>query len=434
MVGAGQNPRMAPVAFRVVSVAIVTLMFVVAPVVQAQDEWRFGGYAKYQYTYTDFRSDDVATLLGEDPSRTHDVDIRLKADGRRGAWDFSAHYELIGLYGDTVPLRRELVQRGLSPTAGPNPLPDDREQLFDLTSEIADSAKAYAVQRLDRLSVGHTTSRTVVRVGRQAVSWGNGLAFQVLDFVNPFSPTAIDKEYKAGADMVYGQWTPTNRGDVQGMVVPRRDRATGSVMSRESSYALKWRIRAGAFDLDVLGAQHYDDDYIGAGVVRSVGGAVWRLDMVYVDVREGNDATSLVTNLDYSWVWFGKNFYGFVEYYRNGFGVTDEQEYLAPPAPLAQRIARGEVYTLARDSAVVGAQYEATPLFNLFANLLRNLNDSSAYIQVRGVYDWQQNLQLIAGLNMGTGDRGTEYGGIAVPGFGYLGTGRSVYARIGYYF
>ncbi|KPK68387.1 MAG: hypothetical protein AMJ84_11255, partial [Acidithiobacillales bacterium SM23_46] len=187
--------------------AVALPLLATTPALQAQDEWRFGGHAKYQFGYTDFRSDDVAALLGEDPARNHEIDLRLKADGRKGAWDFSAHYELLGIYGDTVPLRRALVQRGLSPAAGPNPLPDDRQQLFDLTSEVADSAMAYAVQRLDRLSVGHTTSRTVARFGRQAVSWGNGLAFQVLDFVNPFSPTAIDKEYKTGADMFYAQWT-----------------------------------------------------------------------------------------------------------------------------------------------------------------------------------------------------------------------------------
>ncbi len=429
-----QNVRMASSFSRCAVAAVALPLLVIAPALQAQDEWRFGGHAKYQFGYTDFRSDDVAALLGEDPALNHEIDLRLKADGRKGAWDFSAHYELLGIYGDTVPLRRALVQRGLSPAAGPNPLPDDRQQLFDLTSEVADSAMAYAVQRLDRLSVGHTTSRTVVRFGRQAVSWGSGLAFQVLDFVNPFSPTAIDKEYKTGADMLYAQWIAADRGDLQGMIVPRRDIASGSIMSSESSYALKWRSRFGMFDFELLGAQHYDDGYFGVGVVRSIGGAVWRLDVAYTDLRAGGSATSVVTNLDYSWTWFEKNMYGFVEYYRNGFGVTDEQSYLAPPPALARRIARGEVYTLARDNAALGGQLEITPLVNVFANLLWNLNDSSVYFQLRGAYDWQQNVQLMAGINVPGGARGTEYGGIMVPGYGYLGAGRTAYVRAAYYF
>jgi len=423
--------RLSP-SLTIATIGVILLSAVTT--VQAASAWDFGGHAKYQFSYVDFRHDDVAALFGEDPARTHEVDLRLKADGRRDAWDFSGHYELLGLYGDAVPTRRALVQRGLSPTAGPTPLPDDRQQLFDLTSEVADSSKAYAVQRLDRLSVGHSTSRTVARLGRQAVSWGNGLAFQVLDFVNPFSPTAIDKEYKTGADMLYGQWTTGMAADLQGMVVPRRDVASGSVMSRESSYAIKWRRRLGVFDLDLLGAHHYDDGYVGIGLARSVGGAVWRLDVSYTDMSAGESATSAVTNLDYSWRWFGKNLYGFIEYYRNGFGVKDETQYLSLPATLVKRLSRGELYTLARDNAALGVQLELTPLVNIFANVLWNLNDASAYVQLRGVYDWRQNLQFMAGISLPAGERGTEYGGIAVPGAGYLGAGRAAYARVGWYF
>jgi hypothetical protein len=32
--------------------------------------------------------------------------------------------------------------------------------------------------------------------------------------------------------------------------------------------------------------------------------------------------TSLLVNFDRSWVWGGKNLYGFLEYLRNGFGQT----------------------------------------------------------------------------------------------------------------
>jgi len=37
------------------------------------------------------------------------------------------------------------------------------------------------------------------------LSWGNGLVFSPMDIVNPFDPTAVDTEYKAGDDMLYGQ-------------------------------------------------------------------------------------------------------------------------------------------------------------------------------------------------------------------------------------
>jgi hypothetical protein len=41
---------------------------------------------------------------------------------------------------------------------------------------------------------------------------------------------------------------------------------------------------------------------------------------------------------------------------------------------------------------------------------------------------------LMAGINVPGGARGTEYGGIMVPGYGYLGAGRTAYVRAAYYF
>ncbi len=75
------------------------------------------------------------------------------------------------------------------------------------------------------------------------------------------------------------------------------------------------------------------------------------------------------------------------------------------------------------------------PLFNLYTSLIANLNDGSKYLQLRGVYDWQQDVQLMAGFNLPSGERGTEYGGIPVAGTStFISTGRSAYLRGAYYF
>jgi hypothetical protein len=71
----------------------------------------------------------------------------------------------------------------------------------------------------------------------------------------------------------------------------------------------------------------------------------------------------------------------------------------------------------------------------LHTNLIANLNDGSKFLQLRGVYDWQQDVQLMAGLNLPSGDRGTEYGGVPVAGVSaFASTGRSVYLRGAAYF
>lgn len=300
------------------------------------EAWTLGGHIKYQFTYTDYRADDLAAVLGDDRARDHDVDIRLKAEKRTGPWDFVAHYEVLAVSGDTLEARRRMAVLGLPAAGTAMGLPDDRRQLFDLTDEITDRERRAAVHRLDRLSVGHRTPRQALRFGRQVISWGNGLVFHPLDFVNPFSPIAIDKDYKTGDDMFYGQWRLGEWDDVQVIILPRRDPATHRLRGDQSSYAAKLRTRAGGFDLDLIAARHFDENLVGLGVVRSAGGAVWRLDAGYADLRNGGGAFSLVTNLDYSWMWGGKNVYGYVEYFRNGVGTTDRTRY-----GVARRGARG---------------------------------------------------------------------------------------------
>ena len=393
-------------------------------------DWTFGGHAKYQYTYTDYRTDDLGAMLADDPASDHDADLRLKADGTHGAWDVMAHYELLARHGDTLapPVATPLALLGAG--AG---LPDDGRRLFDLTDSITDGARTVAVHRMDRLALGHSTPERTIRFGRQAITWGNGLVFYPLDFVNPFSPIAIDKDYKTGDDLLYAQWALAADGEIQTIAAPRRDAATRDIESDESTYAAKLRLRRGGFDIDVVGARHVGDGVVGLGLARSVGGAVWRLDATYTGVDHG--VFSLVTNLDYSWIVRGKNVYGYAEYFRNGFGEADRADYNAPNTALVERIARGELYTLARDYTALGAQIELHPLFNVHANLIWNLNDGSRFLQLRGIYDWKQNLQLMTGVNLPQGERGDEYGGIPLTGTGtFIAPGRALFVRAAYYF
>ncbi|MEW6332481.1 MAG: hypothetical protein AB1560_13570 [Pseudomonadota bacterium] len=414
--------------------ALLCLMALAAAPAPA-DEEVFGGHIKYQYTHADYRADDISGVFGDDPAHDHGLDLRLKAENRRGPWDFAAHYELLALQGDTLAARRAIAAAGFPFTGTLNGLPDDRRRLFDLTHTVTDRDRRAAVHRLDRLSAGYGSERGTLRIGRQAVSWGNGLVFQPLDFVNPFSPIAIDKDYKTGDDMLYGQWLVRESDDVQTILLPRRDPATHDLESSQSTYAVKYRARLAGVDVDLLAARHFSENLAGVGVVKSVGGAVWRLDASITDLDSGGRATSLVTNMDYSWEWGGKNMYGYAEYFRNGVGEIDRAGYIAPDPDLSTRLARGELFTLARDYAVLGLQVEFTPLFNLYTNLIANLNDSSKFLQLRGVYDWQQDVQLMAGLNLPSGSRGSEYGGVPVAGSTfYVSAGKSAYLRGAVYF
>lgn len=418
----------------VAGLSLITAFIVMSPSTHAEG-WEYGGHLKYQYTATDYRNTDAAAIFGEDPASDQSVDGRLKAEWRGRGFDFAAHYEVLALIGDSLKTRRALAAAGLFTGSTISGLPDDQRRLLDLTDDFIDDNRAGAIHRLDRLYIGFTSGSMTLRFGRQAVSWGNGLAFQVLDFVNPFSPIAIDKDYKTGEDMLYGQWQWAGRGDAQLMLLPRRDPQTHDLDHEQASNALKLHTRSGDYDLDVLVARHYDQTLLGLGVVRSIGGAVWRFDAQQTEVSMRGAVWSLATNIDYSWVLYGKNMYGFAEYYRNGFGSARASGYLAPDTELTERLARGEVYTIGRDYAALGVQVELNPLVNVFATIILNLNDASRILQLRGVYDWRQDTQFMAGINLPDGERGSEFGGLptGVPGI-WVSPGRSIYARAAYYF
>jgi hypothetical protein len=292
------------------------------------------------------------------------------------------------------------------------------------------------VHRLDRIYLGITGKKTVVRIGRQAVSWGNGLIYTVMDFFNPFDPAAVDKEYKTGDDMLYGQYLKQNGDDIQAVWVVRRD-IDGNVSSDVDSIAAKYHGFSGDREYDLLLAQHFDDTIIALGGLTDISGALWRGDITLTDTQSDN-VFSLVTSLTYSWVGWGHNISGIAEYFYNGFGQADENyspAALAANPDLVERLARGELFTLGRHYLALSALIEMTPLWLVTPNAFINIGDGSLLAQLVTSYDLKQDLQILAALSVPVGAAGTEYGGIDSGIAGkQLSSGASIYAQLAWYF
>jgi hypothetical protein len=109
----------------------------------------------------------------------------------------------------------------------------------------------------------------------------------------------------------------------------------------QASVAGKLQVAAGTTEFEFMGTRYYKDYVVGVGSTGYIGDAAWRVDGTWTFLDDDDDDyLSLVANIDYSWVWFNKNFYGFVEYYFNGLGEDNYQNALLNPA-LTERIARG---------------------------------------------------------------------------------------------
>lgn len=393
----------------------------------------FGGHSKFQFIYLSYPENSVFRNLLGSSAIDNNLETRLKFSSRGEQWDFKADYQFIAIHSDTLQLAGKLPGSALPVN---NVINDDR-RWWDLTYSYGDDKKTAFIHRLDRLSVGFTTDHTAWRFGRQAISWGNGMIFNPVDVFNPFDPAAVDKEYKTGDDMLYGQYLFNSGNDLQAVAIVRRNPNTGKVEKDHSSLAFKYHGFLGMNEYDLLAAEHYGDQLLGAGGNVNIGGAVLRGDLTWTKT-ELDSVWSAVTSLSYSWNWGGKNISGVLEYYYNGFGQRNgnySTTALLQNPDLLRRIGRGELFTLARHYLAASATIEMTPLFMLIPNIFVNMEDPSALAQVVVQYDWKQNLLLLGSLNVPIGSDGTEYGGIEAPLDGmYFSSGPSLFAQLAWYF
>lgn len=369
-----------------------------------------GGHAKYTFGHKQYPDNALAVSNGGRHQTEHTGNIRLAFAGRQKGVGFKAHYEMLSLLAESDNI-----------TAGYDP---DRYRLFDLTHTLEETNDFLFLHRLDRLFVAHSAGNLVVRLGRQAVSWGNGLVYHPMDIFNPFGPAAIDTDYKPGDDMLYAQWVTASGNDLQCIVLPRRNNSH-DLREEESSFSVKYHGLYAFGDVDLLAARHFGQELLGAGFSRPVGESLWRIDATITRLAGDRYKAVLTTNMDYSWEWFDHNIYGFAEYYHNGFG---EERYTASPdSELAERLARAELFTQMKNYCGMGLQIELHPLVRFAPTITVNLDDMSGLAPITLSWDMKQDLVMKLSGIFSWGDNESEYGGPATPG-------QTVQMQVSYYF
>ncbi|MCP4471312.1 MAG: hypothetical protein GY815_11620 [Gammaproteobacteria bacterium] len=390
------------------------------------------GHFKPQATVANIPAGSALQEFIDDPAVDSGLDLRLNFSGGAANWSWHSDYQLLARQGDQL----ELLQQNSIPGFGGAPVVDDDHRVLDLSRRISDRDDRVIAHRLDRFYLSRTTDKTVFNIGRQAVTWGNGIIYNPVDFFNPFDPAAIDTEYKTGDDMLYAQYLLDSGNDVQSVWVGRRD-DDGHVSSDATSLALKYHIFSGSSELDLLVADHYDARIGAVGGSVDIADAIWRSDLMLTD-SNGEQFTSAVLSWSYALLAWERNLSTTIEYFHNGFGIDDgnyDPLALAANPELVARIERGELFTLAQNYLAAAATIELTPLWLLTTSVFRNLDDDSTLLQVFSRHDLQQDLQLLLALNLPHGDDGTEFGGIDSDiSENPLSVGASLFAQLAWYF
>jgi hypothetical protein len=392
-----------------------------------QIDMHWGGRLKAIGSATFARNNTIFEPVGTGTYLNLDTDLRINNDTFFADWGrFETQYEAIFVGGKasekTADLRKIFPDFKGSTLFVGAPLNDDR-RLMDLTHTITEKDSYALVQRLDRLNFTLRRDRWMVRLGRQAITWGNGLIFNPMDLFNPFPPADVQRDYKVGDDMALAQFALPASLDLQLLYVVRRDSDTSNVEADRNSLAGLLHFAADTSEFDIMATRHYDDYVLGLGSSGIWGGAAWRADITATFLEDGRghntqNYLSGVANMDYSWSWWGKNCYGLLEYYYNGLGESDYPGALSN-RDITERLARGELFVLAKHYLNAEIQVELHPLFKLYFTGINNLQDPSGILQPRAVWNVTQNLEMRVGANIfygNNGSPGSEFGGFIIPG------------------
>jgi len=395
-----------------------------------QESWyntvdnRFGGQFRLQGGITGYDNTSYFEPVGTGTGGDGVAGIRLtdKLGFSKNGF-VEAHYEAFFKFGDTY--KKQVALQDKIPSLSAGLVPDisniDKRRLFDLTKTIKQTDDTLLWHRLDRLFVCVKPFWGDIMVGRQAVTWGNGLIFNPMDLFNPFSPSDIVRDYKMGDDLVSVRFNTDSIEEGHLLYVPRRNVTTGDLDFEQSSVAGKFHFFAGDIEVDVMGGLHYDETVLGIGATGYIGDAAWRSDLVWSSLEKpagSGGYIEFVANIDYSWIWFNKNIYGLIEYYHNGLGNDNYTDAMRDPA-LVERIDRGELFVLGKNYLNGRIQIELHPLLNLYLSAINNVKDPSGMLQPWVVFSMDQNSTLLLGANIFYGRKGSEYGGFLLPGTGF---------------
>src|SRR5579859_2433283 len=254
------------------------------------------------------RSDSIDAQLGEQHRNDLVGNARFIWEPSGDRWSFLLHYLVNVEDGGGVRVMR--AEAALLPAPPPTWL--------DMNETFTDRPSLTGTQSIDRLALTYTTPDFVIRVGRQALTWGSGIVFHPMDLFDPFSPSATDTEYKPGTDMVYAQWLYSDGSDLQFILVPRSAVQGERPTSDESSAALHLQVPLFDHETTWLIARDHGD-WVGAvGINGALGGATWNLEWVPTFVAHGATHVSYLANLSDATTLFERNATVFLEYFHNG--------------------------------------------------------------------------------------------------------------------
>lgn len=269
--------------------------------------------------------------------------------------------------------------------------------LFDFSNSYSLGTNTTVTTLVDRAVMSFTSDQTVFKVGRDALTWGQGTVFNPGDFVAP----AAGDSFKPGVDMVYGQYLFDSGADVQLVYVPRPDTVGGAISRDNSTLALRGFTTIGATDIVLTLAEDRGDRVASFGFSGALGVLGVKGEIVAWDLASGS--------VDPSWVLSATGFGSlgdwstmyFAELHHNGFGVTPGS---APTAEYFKKLSTGHVYLPAQDYLAVGGNISVSPELSIAPSATISLEGDGALIGLAGNLVLGDNADMSISFTQPTGN------------------------------
>ncbi len=232
-----------------------------------------------------------------------------------------------------------------------------------------------------------------LRVGRQAINFGQALIWNPVDLVDSNSPLDFDV-VKEGIDAVRASWAVSSTASVQGLVAF----PGGGTLA-----LLRGEVLAGSADIGVLAAADARTDEVVLGFdVKGDWGVGYWVESAFHDLEEGEDFLQVVAGFDYSFA-VQDQLYLALQVYRDTSGGTGVANYDYTSLGAGRRRFLGRGYA----SLIAGLTFD--PLTTLNGSVIYNLEDSS-YVTTLGLARYFfENLEVTVRASLFRGSGPGEY-------------------------
>jgi len=398
------------------------------------DEMMVGGYGEYSVTQI-WGSEEIISDLAlfrieseYETDRTR-LQTHIILSQNRQPLDFSIYYKKNSLIANLYQSYYDLLLMGLEQQG------IDFGQIYELGLQPLNflsysNLLGMNTVLLDRLAIQYRFKKVDLTLGKQQIAWGSGYGFNPTDLWNIKSPTDVDA-VKRGVSAIRAEIPLGRLSGLDCIVVPGLKNAQGSIGARFKShlggYDYSFSLAKFAdFDHELLDLPQkvmFGFDFVGETFFDwGIWSEIAMINPKYSDM-DYSDMDSLFVQadlgIDYT---FENGVYYLLEYYHNGLGTEDYQDYNL----------QSVYHTMVGDMSGFAKNYFMTGItkdffydyqFSLFS--LVNIDDQSLMVLPQLNYNFSSDFifELKANINLGDKKK-TEFGSmgnsLSFRGVGYF--------------